>query len=201
LLPPAPESFHHEVPVRKIISDHRRFPEPFNPTIHLRELADVQQFHSRHFLNHSQPIRNRAERQIRHSDLISSEEFPLSAAESPLLDESSSGSLVRIGRQQGILRPRFFDIFENDNGFTDRVSGMDEDWNLLMNGIVLQKERRFVGEIFFNVFVGNAFECQSPNDSVTERAWPSSMEFQFFHLLLQWRIRSSSRIEGRKSLL
>ncbi|KAL0548071.1 hypothetical protein IC582_012512 [Cucumis melo] len=52
---------------------------------------------------------------------------------------------------------------------------MDEDWNLLMNRIVLQKQRRFVREIFFNVFVGNAFEFQSPNDSVTERAWPSSM--------------------------
>ncbi|KAG6764620.1 hypothetical protein POTOM_032098 [Populus tomentosa] len=85
-----------------------------------------------------------------------------------MLLQTSQSSLVRVIGQQGILGPYLIDVFDNNHGLANWFFAMEKHWDLLKNRVVLQKQRTFVGNIFYEL-IWNALHFQSPYHS--ENKW------------------------------
>jgi len=70
--------------------------------------------------------------------------------------ETSQSSLVGVIWQQWILGPHLIDVFDNDHGLANWLIAMEKHWDLLVNRVILEKQRTFIGEIFFDKLVWNS---------------------------------------------
>jgi hypothetical protein len=54
------------------------------------------------------------------------------------------------------LGPHLIDVFDNDHGLANWLIAMEKHWDLLVNRVILEKQRTFIGEIFFDKLVWNS---------------------------------------------
>jgi hypothetical protein len=95
---------------------------------------------------------------------------------SKLNPKASNSSLIRISGQQGVVWPHLFYIFNDNHGLANWFSAVNKHRDLLVGWIELEKNKTFVGKIFFYVFIWYALQFQSPYHSVTEWTWPCPMK-------------------------
>lgn len=74
------------------------------------------------------------------------------------------------------MLPDLINIFEDDQGFDDRLAVVEEHGDLLVDWIVLEKVRALVRDIFFDVLILDSLQLQRPLDSTNCRTCPHSEE-------------------------
>uniref|UniRef100_A0A6N2N206 DNA-directed RNA polymerase n=1 Tax=Salix viminalis TaxID=40686 RepID=A0A6N2N206_SALVM len=79
--------------------------------------------------------------------------------------ETSLCSLVGVVRQQWVLGPHLIDVFDNNHGLANWLVAMEKHRDLLVNRVVLEKQRTFIGEIFFYKLIRNSLQFESPYHS------------------------------------
>lgn len=86
--------------------------------------------------------------------------------------ESSEGAIVRIGGKDGRSGgPEFIDILNDDGGFGDGFAGVNENRDLLVNRVGLEKKLAFGSECFLNELVVYGFDVEG--DSWPHHEWTS----------------------------
>ena len=95
--------------------------------------------------------------------------------------ELGMSSLVRIrGQQRRLVLPDLIYVLNNDEGLTHRFPVVDENWDLLMNGVRLQKLRALVKHVLLLVLILDTLLGQRNPDPHSKHAGP---EIQQNHLV------------------
>ena len=87
--------------------------------------------------------------------------------------ELGMSSLVRIrGQQWRLVLPDLIYVLNNDEGLTHRFPVVDENWDLLMNGVRLQKLRALVKHVLLLVLILDTLLGQGNPDPHSKHAGP-----------------------------
>lgn len=93
--------------------------------------------------------------------------------------EADNGALNGVGGHDGVnIRPRFVNVLKNDGGFRDGVASVEEYWNLFVDGVVGEKRRALLSEVFLHVLELQPFQLQRQLNSVCVSAGPVSEQPQ-----------------------
>ena len=125
----------------------------------------------------------------------------------PLINETSpepgTSSRVRIrGHQRRPIIPDLVYVLNNDEGLTHRFPVMDENWDLLVNGVYLQKQLDFVTQILLLVLLLDTLLGQRNPDSHPKHASPGIQQNHLVrHCYTKTLVRERRFIDQRWLLL
>jgi len=67
--------------------------------------------------------------------------------------KACESSVVGMKWKKWIVRPYLIDVFKYDHGFRNGFSSVNQNWDSLVDGVVLKKFRCLVVAIFLNVLI------------------------------------------------
>lgn len=86
--------------------------------------------------------------------------------------EAGESAVVRVGGHEGDLGPCLVEVVEDDDGLEDRAAAVEEDGDLLVDGVVEEEGGALFGEVLLRVLEVEAFEPEGELDSVSVGARP-----------------------------
>jgi len=94
--------------------------------------------------------------------------------------EPSDGAFVGVGgekRRSGVREGRL-DIIHDDHGLTESLAPVEENGDLLVDGVALEEELALVHEVLLHVLVAQALEVERELHPGPERAEPCAQKLQ-----------------------